>query len=282
MAARVLLQAAEGKDPVAEQKADRGAGALFKNWPSSTSSNTPRRKIRAWEQADKLVQPLPDPEVGQASGDGDHPRRRQGNDGKHQAPILANQVMAAASAIFAWGIKEEIVTLIHAIWSRRMRPRAARACWLTAKIPIFWKAFDDAGLLASTALKLILLTGQRPGEVRAMHREHIVDGWWHLPGAPDPCPRLARHKKRSMSHRVWLSKPAQELARRDRRRWVDIRPSRASTKPCERSCASLKCERATPHDLRRTNGTVITRLGFGRRRDEPDSKSQGRRHRLRL
>ena len=29
-------------------------------------------------------------------------------------------------------------------------------------------------------------------------------------------------------------------------------------------CAKLKAERATPHDLRRTHGTTITGLGFGR------------------
>ncbi len=29
-------------------------------------------------------------------------------------------------------------------------------------------------------------------------------------------------------------------------------------------CAKLQVERATPHDLRRTHGTTITALGFGR------------------
>ena len=31
---------------------------------------------------------------------------------------------------------------------------------------------------------LILLTGQRPGEVAAMQRGHIVEGWWQMPGKP--------------------------------------------------------------------------------------------------
>lgn len=35
--------------------------------------------------------------------------------------------------------------------------------------------------------------------------------------------------------------------------------------PAMRSiCAKLKVERATPHDLRRTHGTMICALGFGR------------------
>ena len=29
-------------------------------------------------------------------------------------------------------------------------------------------------------------------------------------------------------------------------------------------CKQLRADRATPHDLRRTHGTMITKLGFGR------------------
>ena len=72
---------------------------------------------------------------------------------------------------------------------------------------------SDAELVAlwpklDAALKLILLTGQRPGEVAAMQREHIVDGWWQLPGKPQgewPGTKNAR------DHRIWLSEPAQAL-----------------------------------------------------------------------
>ena len=55
-----------------------------------------------------------------------------------------------------------------------------------SEIPKFWAAFDDAGLMQGTALKMILLTGQRPGEVTHMRREHIEDGWWTMPGEPVP------------------------------------------------------------------------------------------------
>ena len=80
----------------------------------------------------------------------------------------------------------------------------------TARSRVFWSAFDDAGLIAGTALKLILLTGQRPGEVAHMRREHIKDGWWEMPGAPDAASKW-RGTKNGESHRVWLSAPVQEL-----------------------------------------------------------------------
>jgi len=57
---------------------------------------------------------------------------------------------------------------------------------------------------------MVLLIGQRPGEVAHLHRAHIVDGWWNLPGAPDPATGWTGTKN-GQSHRVWLSKPASEL-----------------------------------------------------------------------
>ena len=52
---------------------------------------------------------LPAAEVGQAAGREHHPRRRPRPDGRIEAPVLANQVLAAASAIFSWAVKQEIV-----------------------------------------------------------------------------------------------------------------------------------------------------------------------------
>ena len=77
-------------------------------------------------------------------------------------------------------------------------------------MPKFWSAFDDAGLVARSALKTILLTGQRPGEVAHMRHEHIVDGWWEMPG--EPVPALGwPGTKNGASHRVWLPTPVQDI-----------------------------------------------------------------------
>ena len=57
---------------------------------------------------------------------------------------------------------------------------------------------------------MILLTGQRPGEVAHLRREHIIDGWWEMPG--EPVPELDwPGTKNARSHRVWLSAPVQAL-----------------------------------------------------------------------
>jgi integrase len=136
-------------------------------------------------------------------------------------------------------------------------------------VPKFWNAFSDLDPVTASALKMILLSGQRPGEVAHMRREHIRDGWWEMPG--EPVEALGwPGTKNGESHRIWLPMPAQALiaeigdnasgfafGRRGHRVHGLDRTMRAI-------CAKLGVESATPHDLRRTHGTMITALGFGR------------------
>jgi integrase len=136
-----------------------------------------------------------------------------------------------------------------------------------SEVPKVWAAFDDAGPLASTALKLILLLGQRPGEVAHMRREHIKDGWWEMPG--DPVPNVGWP---GAAHRVWIPKPAQALlaalGKANGAGYVFAgargRPVYGLDVAMRALCRTLAIERATPHDLGRTHGSTITALGFGR------------------
>jgi len=101
-----------------------------------------------------------------------------------------------------------------------------------------------------------------------MRREHIVDGWWQMPGSPDP--KLGwPGTKNGEGHRVWLPKPALALLDQLDGKGFVFAGSRG--KPVGRlsdtmadCCEKLKAERATAHDLRRTHGSTITGLGFGR------------------
>ena len=110
----------------------------------------------------------------------------------------------------------------------------------------------DAGL------RLILLTGQRPGEVAAMQRDHIVDGFWQMPGRPQgDWPGT----KNGRDHRVALSEPALEmievhLATRSSAQMSSLR--------LKKLVKDLGLGHVTPHDLRRSCLTWITRLKFGR------------------
>jgi integrase len=124
--------------------------------------------------------------------------------------------------------------------------------------------------VSGTALKVLLLLGQRPGEIANMRREHIKDGWWELPG--EPIPNIWPRTKNDQSHRVWLPKPVHGLlgdsAAGNGIGFVFAGPRGSAVNHLDGAmravCAKLGVERATPHDLRRTHGTTITKLKFGR------------------
>jgi integrase len=121
-------------------------------------------------------------------------------------------------------------------------------------------------------LKLILLLGQRPGEVAHMRHEHIKDGWWEMPG--DPASSVGwPGTKNGAAHRVWIPQPAvlliAEFAEEGAQTGFVLAgvrggPVRGLDAAMRTICRRLKIERATPHDLRRTHGTTIAALGFGR------------------
>ena len=112
---------------------------------------------------------------------------------------------------------------------------------------------------ARSGLKLLLLTGQRPGEVAAMqaraYRRRLLADAGQAGQATGRAPRTAR------DHRVALSKPALELIELH----LATRSSaQMSSLRLKKLVADLGLEHVTPHDLRRTALTWITRLRFGR------------------
>jgi integrase len=184
-----------------------------------------------------------------------------------EAPIVANQTLAAASAIFSWAIREEFagikVNPCHGV--TRNKTTSQERVLSNHEIPLFWFAMESAGLVECMALRMILLTGQRPGEVVHMRTEHIVDNWWTLPG--DPVHALGwPGTKNAASHRVWLPEPTRRIiAEIDTRGRVFAGARVPRLADAMRNiCTQLGVERATPHDLRRSHGTMITALGFGR------------------
>ena len=73
-----------------------------------------------------------------------------------------------------------------------------------AEIMTLWANLDTchASPEIRSAIRLILVTGQRPGEVIGMHRSEIDDRWWTVP---------AERSKNKKAHRVYLTNTALEL-----------------------------------------------------------------------
>jgi integrase len=190
------------------------------------------------------------------------------------SPSVANQTLAATSAIFSWAMREEIGGVFANPCAKVVRheTKSRERVLSDSEVPRLWTALENADLMASAALRLILLTGQRPGEVSSMRREHIRDGWWEMPGEPIAALGWPGTKNKQ-AHRVWLPAPAREiihgLTQDDEASGFVLVGARgrrvANLDGAMRIiCSELGVERVTPHDLRRTHGTMITRLGFGR------------------
>ena len=271
-AARLAVIVMQDKDPQAERRAERSVGT-FEEIALRYREEYAKKRNKSWEQAAYLV---------------DHymlPRWRKlpATDVMRQdvkallrrinSPSLQIQVLASASAIFSWAIKEEISGIVvnPCRGIERPKTRSRERVLSEGEVPRFWAAFDDAGLVASSALKTILLTGQRPGEVAHMRREHIVDGWWEMPG--EQISALGwPGTKNDQDHRVWLPQAVQKLLAEldgdatDGFVFAVARGPVTNLSDAMRAiCAQLGVKnKVTPHDLRRTHGTTITSLRFGR------------------
>jgi integrase len=273
LAAETRLAARRGKDPAAERKAERSSGT-FGELAIAYRERYARKENKSWKQAAALVDryllprwnKLPAKDISRADV--------RATMAKIEAPMLANQVLAAASAIFSWGMREDFITITinPCRGVERNKTRSRERILADSEVPLFWKAFDEAGLIRSCALKMILLTGQRPGEVAHMRYENIVDGWWQMPGEPDRKTQWPGTKN-GAAHRIWLPAAVHmvfaELAEDDASQGFVFPGSRGHAVnkldvAMAAICKKVGVERTTPHDLRRTHGSTITKLGFGR------------------
>ncbi|MEX2454996.1 MAG: integrase arm-type DNA-binding domain-containing protein [Rhodospirillaceae bacterium] len=205
------------------------------------------------------------------------------------APQSAALLLASISAVFKWGIAEERIDVeinpCHGITSSKAATR--ERVLSDDDVATLWRALDDEHLTRAMALRLILLTGQRPGEVRHMRWADIEFGphsfdtvtrdgkirprrfegaWWSLAGASGGgWPGT----KNGQDHRVWLTPAALALldeADDGRREGFVFEGTRGKAiGGLDAVMRRLAFDPpARPHDLRRTHGTTTTRLGFTR------------------
>jgi integrase len=254
IAAKLRLAVVEGRDPAADRMADRSAGT-FAELASRYVNEYAKKHNKSWRQAEYLVRAHLLPRLGRLVAKTITRADIRAVIGAIESPTVANQILASASAIFSWGIKQEVVTVNPVRGVERNRTRSRERVLSDTEVELFWPHLTPP-------LRVILLTGQRPGEVLNMRREHIRDNWWELPGAPDPALGWPGTKN-SQSHRVWLPRAAREIIGDGESGCVFARVELDAV--MRDICESLGVrDKVTPHDLRRTHGTTITGRGFGR------------------
>ncbi|MHB1400668.1 MAG: tyrosine-type recombinase/integrase [Trichloromonadaceae bacterium] len=202
----------------------------------------------------------------------------------------ANQVFKIVRAMFNWAVPR--YDLEYSPCSNVKLPTAENKkerFFTEDEIRAFWKELDTSGMTEEMkrAFRLILATGQRPGEVIGAHSREIDGNWWTIP------PERAKNKR---EHRVFLSPLARELfGTFEGFRFPSPRPilrgGKSIQKPIEVNALAHAVRRNsswaqkpepkkkkksvenepffftikepwTPHDLRRTCATHLGEMGY--------------------
>lgn len=204
-------------------------------------------------------------------------------------PRQAALLLTYIKALFAWAEDEEIITanpvatLKPAKIDKAMSPKNFQRGRVLNDVEIkeFWNKVESVGLhrLTALCLKLILVTGQRPGEVAGLHIDELSGDLWTIPDT--------RRGKTQTALTVPLTKTAKqiirdaqnEIERLSKRRGnktagyiFETRPGNspavnALDRAVKRFVAALGNKNAerwghwTPHDLRRTCRTGLAAAG---------------------
>ena len=182
------------------------------------------------------------------------------------APIRANRVKAYGSKIFSQAVRWRIVTENPFKGIETNPENKRRRYFSQAEIVAIGKALDGyPAQIAADCIRLIMLTGCRPGEARTATWDQfdLERGVWTKPGATT---------KQKTEHRIPLSAPAQELLQRMRKerpdgKWVfhgrrksEVLTQIHSVWGYVRKTAKLKDARA--HDLRHTYASILASGGL--------------------
>ncbi|MDA1023724.1 MAG: tyrosine-type recombinase/integrase [Proteobacteria bacterium] len=195
---------------------------------------------------------------------------------KENGPIMANRCLACVRKVYSWALRNAKLPLpfnpalrLDAPGEETTRDRV----YTDEEIKSLWEAFGDFGI-SGAVFKMILITGQRPGEVAGMEWKEIDGNLWTIPGA---------RTKNKRVHVVPLNDMALEelnQAPRLHEHWVfpspkgkdqpitntgkAVRGAYGKKKSGRSIRDSSKVNDFTPHDLRRTLSTGLTKLGFSR------------------
>jgi integrase len=208
---------------------------------------------------------------------------------KSSGPIASNNVLVLINRVLNWAVDEGLLEFNPAARLRKVGQVKPRERVLPEdEIPEFWAALaamesmtrehvarGEKGRMLSPAtrsvLRLMLLTGQRRSEVAGAEKSELEldakDPVWMIPG---------ERTKNGLLHRVPLCPRAKEefaravAASPRESRYVFPSPLPGTNEPIlattvtramSRLVSEIKISRVSPHDLRRTVGTGLARLG---------------------
>lgn len=117
-------------------------------------------------------------------------------------PAMSNQVLKITRKMFSFAVERDILQHTPFTGVKALAPNSRRERTLNEpEIRALWANLDKSAMSdeVKRALKLVLVTGQRPGEVSGMHSSEIDGQWWTIP---------AGRAKNGREHRVFLTETA--------------------------------------------------------------------------
>jgi hypothetical protein len=176
IAAELMLQVIRGGDPQAERRAKRGTGT-FSELAERYLEEHAKRKNKSWPQGAALIAKHLTPKWAKLAANSITRSDVKAALSRITNDSVAKQTLAAVSAVFSWAVKEEIagVTANPCTGITYEKARSRERILSNSEVKMFWDAFDCAGLIAGSALKVILLgpnNGWAPphGTCPAVHR----------------------------------------------------------------------------------------------------------------
>ena len=191
------------------------------------------------------------------------------------SPVSANRLRAHLNTLFNWCKGRDIVQVNPLDGIKPPAPETPRDRVLSDdELRLFWRACDALGQPFGPLFKLMLLTGQRRGEVGGMTEREIAGDLWTIPGA---------RTKNGDEHTVPLASAARDvLAAVERIKGpagyifttngkTPVSGFTRATNRLRETMAEIAAEDAgqpievapfTLHDLRRTAATGMAGLGF--------------------
>ncbi|MDF1537220.1 MAG: tyrosine-type recombinase/integrase [bacterium] len=186
-----------------------------------------------------------------------------------RGPVMSNRTLALLSRMFRFGLERDAIPADPTQLIKRIYKEKSKERYLTSdEVKIFWRELEETPRISEQVkdcLRLILLTGQRSGEVVGMRREEIDGDWWNIPGD---------RTKSGRPHRVYLIDPALQVVNSQKKGVPFVFPSpvQEEDKPLQhlttRSLSraliradNLSLDKFAPHDLRRTLATGLAELG---------------------
>jgi len=270
-ALRAMTSVADGEDP-AKAKSARRAAATIEELGALYLEVYAKPNKRTWEEDERILKAEVYPAIGRMKGMAVVRRDVLDIIDKKSAAgakVQARNIQAVVRKFFNWAVDDGYLTVSPIAGLKpRSKPTRRDRVLSDAEVKAAWGALNSAALSPVTAdvLRLLLLTGQRSGEVCGMRRSEVdlARATWTIPGA---------RTKNELTHVVPLSPLAMSIVTEALSRAEDEDEAPLFTRtgePVESNAIAqavrLKLqaskERWTPHDIRRTVATGMASIGI--------------------